>query len=201
MTVVGPADVLVRLRRETRRAHDRLEAELNLLDPELTVTRYAHLLERFLGFHRVLEPRLDAWHAREPTLDWPERRKVHLLEADLAVLTACGSRAERSGLCPEVPSIRTTADALGALYVVEGATLGGRLIAASLAGGEVPSTALRFFSSYGDGVGRRWKVWRTTTSEWVGDDRVRSDAVVVAAVLTFEVLERWLAPAMVRDAA
>ena len=188
-------DVLLRLRSVTGAAHARLEAELDLLGRGLDPDRYRRLLERFLGFHRIVEPRLDAWHRAADLLDWPDRRKTALLVADLGDLGVGPGRLAALPDCPDVPEITSTADALGILYVVEGATLGGRVIAEHLRGGCVPVRALRFFGSYGEDVGRRWNGWRTTTRGWVGEDGVRADGVVAAAAETFAVLGRWLAPA------
>ena len=192
-TVTSSTPVAVRLRFGTSAAHAQLEARLDLLGPTLTRERYRRLLERLHGFHAVLEPRLDAWHARDPVLDWPARRKLGLLAADLADL----HRGHPGNLprCPDVPEVENTARALGVLYVVEGATLGGTLIAAHLRDTDVPTGALRFFSCYGDQVGRRWRRWRQATDTWVGADPARSDAVVESATETFTVLARWLAPA------
>ena len=126
-------------------------------------------------------------------LDWPNRRKLGLLAADLADL----HRGDPGSLprCPDVPEVEDTACALGVLYVIEGATLGGALIAAHLRDTDVPAGALRFFSCYGDQVGRRWRGWRHVTTTWVDADPARGDAVVESAAETFAVLARWLAPA------
>ena len=190
-----------RLRAETQPVHRRLETELDLLGPGLTVARYRAVLELFHGYHAALEPRLDAWHRTEPghlDLDWPRRRKLGLLRADLAVL---GVDARSLPVCPTVPALRGTAEALGALYVVEGATLGGQVIVRSLrAGGQVPVAATGFFGSYGAEVGRLWRDWRRATEAWVGEADARADAVVAHAVLTFTTLRGWLAPVS-RDAA
>ena len=184
--------VAARLRADTRSVHRRLEDELDLLGPGLTVGRYRSVLEIFHGYYAVLEPRLDAWHRTDPLLDWPRRRKVQRLRADLAVL---GVDARSLPACPDVPDLPGTAEALGSLYVVEGATLGGRLIVRSLrAGGQVPAAATGFFASYGPEVGPLWRDWRRTTETWVGGDEARADAVVAQAVLTFTTLREWLAP-------
>ena len=195
VTVATP--LAVRLRAETREAHARLEDSLDLLGGDLSRARYRLLLEGFLGFHAVLEPRLDLWHDRRGLLDWPVRRKLDLLRQDLVDLGATGPDLDRLPWCPDAPAVGLTAQALGALYVVEGATLGGRVIAEHLRGSDVPSSALRFFASYGEQVGRRWNRFRAVSADWVGSDPERADAVVDSAVATFEVLARWLAPAAV----
>lgn len=190
--------VAARLRADTRSEHRRLEDELDLLGPGLTVRRYRSVLELFHGYYAVLEPRLDAWHRTDPLLDWPRRRKVGRLRADLAVL---GVDARSLPVCPDVSELPGTAEALGALYVVEGATLGGQVIVRGLReGGQVPAAATGFFGSYGPEVGRLWRDWRRTTETWVGGDGARADAVVAQALLTFTTLRDWLAPAR-REAA
>lgn len=193
-TVTSATPVTARLRAETRSAHDRLEGDLDLLGPGLTRDRYLRLLERFHGVHAVLEPRLDAWHVRDPRLDWPQRRKLAMLRADLVALGLPPARLASLAPCPGLPEATTTASALGVLYVVEGATLGGRLIAAHLVSAGVPEAAVHFFGSYGDDVGRRWRHWRRVCDAWVGHDQARADAVVAAAVSTFDALGRWLTP-------
>lgn len=187
----------LRLRRDTREAHLRLERSLDLVGHRLSTVRYTLLLERFLGFHDVLEPRLDRWHDRRGLLDWPLRRKLDLLHQDLGELGVSAAARDRLPRCPEVPAVGTTAQALGVLYVVEGATLGGRVIAVHLADTGVPARAVRFFASYGDQVGRRWHHFRAASADWVGTDPDRADAVVDSAVRTFQLLGRWLAPAAV----
>jgi heme oxygenase len=161
----------------------------------MTADRYRRLLERFHGFHAELEPRLDAWHVAEPVLDWPPRRKLPGLRADLARLGVSHAAVAQLPRCPDVPRVDSTADALGALYVVEGATLGGTLIVRHLRTEPlVPHGAVDFFGSSGADVGRRWRRWHQATDEWVGSDAARADAVVAQARVTFDCLERWLRP-------
>ncbi len=191
--LAAAADLVTRrLRVETQDVHSHLEAELTLLDGDLERDRYVALMQRFYGFHVVLEPRLDAWHENADLIDWPPRRKVGLLQGDLGTLGVDPATVAELPRCPNVPVVTSTAEALGVLYVVEGATLGGRIIAAHLRDSDVPASALSFFTSYGADVGRRWHHWRQVTTDWVGDDGARADAVVAAAVGSFDVLAGWL---------
>ena len=186
------APVRLRLREATKASHEQVEGELRLLDGSLTPHRYREVLGRFYGYYAVLEPALDAWHGREGLLDWPARRKLHLLRADLEELGWGGSDAAGPPLFRDVPAIRSSAEALGALYVVEGATLGGTVIARRLRAQGFAPSALGFFSCYGRDVGARWHEWAEVTTAWVGDDRQRSDAVVDAACTVFAQLAGWL---------
>jgi heme oxygenase len=184
------APVRLRLREATRDSHDQVEGELRLLDGSLTPQRYREVLERFHGYYAVLEPALDAWHEREGLLDWPARRKLHLLAADLGELGA--PDPADLPMCPEVLAIASSAEALGALYVIEGSTLGGAVIARRLRAQGFAPSALGFFSCYGSDVGGRWRTWSEVTTAWVGGDRARSDAVVAAARTVFSQLGGWL---------
>ena len=80
---------------------------------------------------------------------------------------------------------------LGALYVFEGATLGGQLISRHLEEklGMRDGVGYRYYRSYGADVGRRWQEFRglLLKQSMAGSD----DAIVAAAVDTFERLRAW----------
>jgi heme oxygenase len=183
--------VLARLRDGTRDLHVAAESTMSYLDSTVDETGYRTFLERWYGFHVVLEPRLSAWHRREAVLDWDRRRKLPLLEADLGVLGV--DRPARLGLprCRCVTAVPTTAEALGVLYVVEGSTLGGRVLRDRLRDAPLPPGCFRFLSSYGAQTGRRWHGYRAATLAWVGDDGARADAVLTAARAAFSALVAW----------
>lgn len=188
---VSTAPIGARLRAETRDLHAEVERTLSFLTPEVRRTDYRSFLECWHGFHRVLEPRLDAWHRREELLDWPPRRKLGLLEADLRTLGADSGELGGLPACPGVPQVDGTAAALGVLYVVEGATLGGAVLRRRLTSGCVPHAAVRFLSSNGDDIGGRWRTLQAATASWVGDHPGQADRLVATARGTFEVLVRW----------
>ena len=129
-----------RLRAETRHQHAAVESTLAFLVPDVRPAAYRAFLARWHGFHRVAEPRLDAWHVRARLLDWPPRRKLRLLEDDLRALGVGREQVRRLPVCPDVPAVGGTATALGVLYVVEGSTLGGAVLRRRLAGGRIPPT-------------------------------------------------------------
>lgn len=184
--------VTARLRAESREAHAGLEAALGFLDEHVAPARYAALIRRWYGFHAVLEPRLDRWHEQSRVLDWPPRRKLRLLTADLAALGVRGPAVRAIPHCPVVPDVATSAQALGVLYVVEGATLGGAVLDRRLERSGIPADARRFLSSYRQDVGPAWKRFGAATDRWVAGDPVREDAVVAAALETFAALRCWL---------
>ena len=87
-------------------------------------------------------------------------------------------------------------EALGCLYVLEGSTLGGKIITAHLKR-VLPldeSRGCSFFNSYGDDVGPMWSSFLGILSRHCErhDD---ADVVVHSACQTFASLDRWLSDA------
>ncbi len=175
-----------RLRAETRAAHEALDGTLDLLGSQLDLLQYRRLLGRFHGFHRALEPALAA--VLDPVL-LEGRGKVAALEHDLRV---CGMGPEEMAALPVavLPPLGDRGAALGAFYVAEGGTLGGRLIGRHL--GEnpaLPAEAYRYFDVYGGRTGERWRA-ACAALDAHGDD----DRSVDAANAVFRALLGWLSP-------
>lgn len=194
---LGVPPILARLKRETAEQHARVEAMLPLLDAGLTRDAYRRVLAAFYGYHRPLEPAL--WSAPGLAalgLHAAERRKVPLLERDLRALGLDDTALAALPDCARLPDVGTLPHAVGCLYVLEGATLGGRVIERRLArtlGVDAASSDSggAFFASYGERVGPMWAAYRAAAARYAeegGDE----DAVVAAAAATFASLARWL---------
>jgi heme oxygenase len=139
-----------------------------------------------------LERRIEAaanWSALD--FDWPRRRKTPLLRRDLC--SAGDSPEVVTGLprCSDLPDVDGFPQALGCLYVLEGATLGGQVVTRYLTG--VPGlenvTWFSFFSSYGAEVG---PMWREFGEFLTIQSRGADEAIVQAACATFTTLAHWL---------
>jgi heme oxygenase len=133
------------------------------------------------------------------------RVRLALLREDLRRL---GADDERLGALPRcVPAAslcRDAASAAGSLYVLEGSTLGGRIINRRLAAASwYPASGLRYWDPHGDNTGSRWKETladlESLPAAWSGD-------IAGSAVATFEILHDWLVsgapgmPAVTMDA-
>ncbi|MFD4672557.1 biliverdin-producing heme oxygenase [Lentzea sp. NPDC058450] len=142
--------LLAFLRTETRAAHLALEDDLGFGPDAISLTRYEELLATFLGFHESLEPALADSITRHG-LPWELLPGAAHLRSDLSGL---GWSAERISAMPRStpPDVSTLPALIGALYVVEGARLGGQVITRWVADalGPVP---VAFFG--GDGDARR----------------------------------------------
>jgi heme oxygenase len=186
--------VLDALRRETRALHGCVERLVPLLTPAAGLPEYVWYLEKMLGFQRPLEPQF----ARFPELqrlDLEARRKCVLLERDLKALGRGGERLERLPVCA-APVLRELSAALGAMYVVEGATLGGQVLLRHLRvqQPELAACAARGLTGYGGATGERWRAF-VEVLEDVG--RGMEERVACAGRDTFARLLQWLADAPV----
>jgi heme oxygenase len=183
------ADLRRNLRDATEPAHRLLEAALDLQSPELSFERYRRVLAAFLGFYSPLEARIRAFKPVEQPLGFALPARARRLERDLAALGAPVAVA----CCEDLPQLATSAELMGCLYVLEGAALGGQVLARSLASRWqlTPSTGLAFFHGDGPaGTKRRWAL----VLDWLErGERAGADApsAVAAASATFLALERW----------
>ena len=170
--------VLLTLRRRTADAHEALEDRLDLLSPGLDVERYADVLVMMAGIYAPLELAVAA-AARSAPLDLARRRKVPALRADLAALGRSFPAAR------EIPAIAGRAGAIGALYVTEGATLGGALISSHVRATLGPRAPRAFFEAYGADVPLRWSQFRAAASALLtAPADVERAAATAAAVFT-----------------
>lgn len=109
------------LKAATAQAHERLDTRFSDLD--LADRRdYADFLLAQAGAFLPIEAALDRAGVQTLVGDWPGRRRSAALIADLAAL----------GLEPptpvQAPPLSSSADVLGALYVLEGSRLGGAML-------------------------------------------------------------------------
>lgn len=147
------------LRTATATAHHRLENRLPLTSNTLTLERYRLVLEAFYGFYKPLETALDNVAGSIPGIDWPQRHKAYRLLQDLQAIGLTPSAIAALPLCPYVPLVDGQAAALGCLYVVEGATLGGQITSRAV-GRQLDLSVTNgagFLWTYGQATGRMWR--------------------------------------------
>ncbi len=189
--------LLASLRTATRTHHDRLEthpALRALASAGIDRATYRDLLGAFFGFYRVLEPRLESEAARAGlALDLAARRKLPWLRSDLRALGLSDEAVEGLPSPSGLPSIAGPPAVLGALYVVEGSTLGGRvLLRRLLRGGELRDAgALRFFRGHGDQTGAMWRELAALL-EAPPSSSVEPAGATRTACALFESLQAWL---------
>ncbi len=183
---------LDRIRADTRQMHLRVETCLDLEGSCATVDGYRKLLARMLAFHAPLEERLSHLDWAGTGVDFESRRKARLLRADLAALGAPSEGLPRAAL----PQLRSLAAGFGCLYVVEGSTLGGKIILRHVerALGLDAARGASFFASYRADVGPMWRAFGEAATAYCSTGP-RVDEAVAAAIDTFEAFERGIGTA------
>jgi heme oxygenase len=173
---------LERLRRETSDDHAAVEGAMPLMKPNLSRREYGVTLQ---SLHCVV-----AWWetiAVREAPDWIQalldpRKRLPMLERDLDWLKV------RYGKMQNSTSLSFDSDAalLGAMYVMEGSTLGGQLIARHL---EISlkfdsGNGYSFFQGHGSRTGPLWREFCETLRTRVSDRE--SDRAVEAARRMFQ---------------
>lgn len=187
-------DVMQVLKAETLDAHQSVERFVDVFHKDFRLSDYIELLRRFLVFYRVYEPGLRRFE-QYPSLEIKERaQKTRWLEQDLEALTGTvsvpGHSAQRSIQFTDFD------EALGSLYVTEGSTLGGQVMARHLSSslGLSPEFGLRFFTGYAKATGPLWLKLGSFLRE-----NLRGEAEISRAVggarLTFASMEASLSSA------
>ena len=181
--------LLQRLREETRSAHEAIERDLDDLRAHSSMDRYRVLLARFFGFYADWEPNVAASLADENF--FAPRRKTALLQRDLVSLGYSVEAISALPRCPDLPTLTGLSEALGSVYVLEGATLGGQIISRRLERdlGLSEGRGYGFFRSYGREVGTMWRAFGERVLALPAD---AGDACVRSAQLTFARLHGWL---------
>jgi heme oxygenase len=168
----------------------------------ISMRAYGNLLSRLWGFHRAFEDIL----ANPPAgldFDPRDRARAGMLEADLIDLGHDRQAIGRLPVCAFLYRPRLAAEFMGALYVVEGSTMGGAQLARALAplfdgAGEM---GRRFFLGYGARNGAMWRDFVDRLDRLAGNEELEV-AATRGAVATFNDFERWVAgwePAEARE--
>lgn len=178
-----------RLREETAPSHEALERDLAWQDRVATRESYRALLARFHGFHAVIEPEIGRALGDEAFL--APRRRLSLLEADLRHLGL--SEPEIDALPrPSAIALAGSAEALGALYVLEGSTLGGKVIGRHVSAlhGFDATAGCAYYSGHGEAAGAMWRAFCARLDEV--SDAAEQARVLASADATFEGMRVWL---------
>ncbi len=176
------------VRKATRPDHERVEAVpafKRLMAPDLTAPEYTAVLRHLHGFYAAMEPMIAAALQGHPALCLLDGTRPRALAEDLAWF---GVAPVHLGVA--VPKLENSAAALGALYVLEGSGLGGRIIArhvqASL--GVSPGRGGSFYGGVGaEAIRARWGSLCGFLAE-VEDGEGTWQVVTQAACATFQCL-------------
>lgn len=179
-------DLVATLRDRTRGAHDQLESlptMRRLLADDLTPAEYGLILARMAA---VILP-LDAWlavHAQDPLR--LARPRTPLLLGDLEALAEVPA-PPAAGVPAMLARLATPAQRAGAVYVLEGSSLGGQVILRHLLArfGEPARGCAAYFDPNGVDRGR---VWRDVLARLRTASGLAHAEVVDGALAVFETM-------------
>jgi heme oxygenase len=190
---VGAPTVLEALRSGTALLHVALEKRLPFFSPQLDDNGYRRLLQAYYGFYSPLEAALYDSGLIPEGFDQVLRLKTPTLLTDLHALGLDEPAIAALPHCSSLPPLDTPAACLGALYVLEGATLGGQILRREMAQrlGLDADNGGAFLNVYGSETGRRWKDFLDYLRHVPLDAHAKLRAVN-AARSTFSCFEQWL---------
>lgn len=177
------------LRDATAEAHHSLENDLDWASRIGTRDGYRRLLAGFRGFHAAYESAIGAALADEEFFG--PRRRLERLDADLMDL-GLSSAVVAALPSPTIAPFPTLAAGMGALYVLEGSTLGGQVICREveqrLGLGEAGT---RYYRGHGRDTGRMWKSFLARLETLSGDATAEREALA-SGIETFQALADWM---------
>lgn len=187
---VARRTILQRLKLETAAEHAAVEEATGVMAPDLDLQGYRAYLERTFAFYLVVEQQLrglGVWEALN--LPATDREKLPLLAEDLVLLGNVEPASIRA--CDTPPAFASTAAALGGAYVLEGSTLGGRVILHHIQRLFGPDVACAFLDGYGADTGEKWQSFRAALARFASSREVE-DQIIAGAQETFRSFRRWL---------
>jgi len=196
---VASAPLSTMLRTQTACLHKQIEVQLGLPVAIQTVDDYRVLLSRFLGLYGPLEQALAAFTEwRDHGLILPNHS--FRLGADLSAMGV-----DPGGVLQApptlVPRLATFAQALGAVYVLQGSALGGRVILRDInarVGTEITG-ATRFFGG-GMATDQTWQGVKTALDGFGHAFPGLRDDVISGAEAVFRAISAWFVPLHVKTA-
>lgn len=179
--------LLAEVKKQTNHHHQELEDKLGaiLFDPNLDERQYHDILMKFLHAYKQLESAAAQFNLPSELLI--ERSKTGAIEKDIACL---GSQYPDHHEKESLQSVENQYEALGVLYVMEGATLGGKYIVNHLH--KIPwvleKKCTNFFYSYGDKRGDMWKSFIEIVENETSDNPKHFDLFMIGVNKTFTYL-------------
>lgn len=153
--------VRISLRAATHDQHERLNRHpllAALLKPDYRLESYQKLLFIYFHIYQSLEYKVQQFLLTTSCgFDYTERIKHPWLANDLAFFGL--DTLAITNIKMDLPEIDTVGQLIGALYTIEGSTLGGQLISRRLAEHHklTKNTGARFFNGYGEQTVSMWQ--------------------------------------------
>ena len=151
---------------------------------------YIDLLAVFYGYFGGLEQQIERYINASNLDDYNNRRKTAAIAGDIATL---GGNIPQIAADTDLPKIDNYLQAFGALYVIEGSTLGGKIISKMIQQHlrMDNGAGLSFFNSYGEKTEQMWNGFKEILNS-VASTAEDQAIITAAANQTFLKFKNWL---------
>ena len=180
-----------RLKAETAAEHAALEKEMMpLLREAVNAQSYTQLLQGMYRFLALLEAGAHQSAPKSLLPDLDRRRGMSWMAEDLNALGTMPLFVDEK----EVPQITSVNDVWGALYLLEGSTLGGQIITKILQK-KLPQEVqkLAYFGGYGAETGAMWNAFKEHLDAYGEANPEAQDAVIAFSRKAFSHFQKSLA--------
>lgn len=178
------------LKDATKTNHQQLEKivvkKLKLISND---EEYIQFLQAFYSYFGALEDKIDQLIPTGLEHDF-QRRKTERLADDIKIF---GGIVPEKVADTELPEIKNSLQAYGALYVIEGSTLGGRVIAKMLHKqlDTDQQEGFSFFTGYGELTESRWATFKELLNRQPANQN-ENEQILAAADRTFAKFKSWM---------
>ena len=186
------------LRKQTAASHQKLEdnnLSRAILEADVSVADYQTYLSALygvtLGCEKAVFPQI-----QHIIPDLSERFRSQMIEKDLL---ATGFSASQIDALPVYTfTLSTAAEALGAMYVLEGSTLGGRMLYKHVNKtlGLTADNGACYFWGYGEHTGTMWKSFISAFTQFAQQSG-QAENIIDSAIQTFTIIDHWLDEAVI----
>lgn len=178
-----------KLKEHTKQHHQLLEKKMVVQMKSITTqTDYTKLLSLFYSFFGGLELVIDRYIDTTLLPDYSQRRKSAALANDLLELSA---QLPLFALKNDLPEIKDHIQCIGALYVMEGSTLGGKIIAKMMMQqmNVTNMSGLSFFYGYGEQTMAMWQIFKQSID--IPLSGTEQEIIIQSANDTFLQFSNW----------
>jgi heme oxygenase len=186
--------ISLRLRAETKDAHLALEkAMIPFLKASVDRESYVYLLRTMQVYLFAVESAVVPVISSTLLPDKEERRSARKLTDDIEALGYSASDVANYATVQIPQDLNFTPRAWGALYVLEGSTLGGQVVSGMLQRQlSVSDQAISYFNGYGEQTASRWVVFQDAINQYATEQPQYQDDIIAGAVDTFDCFRKWL---------
>lgn len=164
------------IKEATKEAHLNLEKKvIQKMKAIRSDADYADFLKHFYAYFNQVEQAIAPYITTELLPDHAERRNSSYLKQDIEAL---GSNVDDLPAAT-APEIKSTIEALGALYVMEGSIMGGPIIVKMLEKFGIIK-GVSFFSGYGEATGQMWGKFVAVLNAQANNEAEEQQAITTA---------------------